>query len=177
MMTVPRSRRIGGWAGAAAVLVIAFVAWGVVQSNRAAPTIRPVLSRMEWLDLNPLVLVSSRSLPSSPVRTSAITRHLWKAESEALSRTFAPHSSLITGDRRIFRHVLKTNWRMQNEHIRVTVESIIVVGSWARATFQVKETWGQNLNGETGTAYLRRVHGHWRVVTASEHFIPGEGPG
>lgn len=84
---------------------------------------------MEWLDLNPLVLVSSRFLPSSPFRTSAITRHLWTAESEALSRTIAPHSSLITRDRRIFRHVLQTNWRMQNEHIRVTVESVIVVGS------------------------------------------------
>lgn len=175
MMTV--RRRIWGWASAAVILVVAGAAWGSVQSDRAAPAIRPVLSRMEWLNVNPLALVSSRSLPSSPVQTPAITRHLWKAESQALSRTFVPGSPLVARDRQIFRHTLQSHWRLQNEHIHVTVESVIVVGGCARATFEAKETWGHNLNGETGTAYLRRVDGHWRVVSASEHFIPGEEPG
>ena len=162
--------------GAIGVLFLAVV-WGAVQSEREAPAIHSILLRMQWLEYNPLAL-SSRVIPLSQVQmTPAIKRRLWNRESQELASTFAPGSSLIARDRQIFRNVLRAKSRMQNEHIRVSVESVIVVGPWARATFQTKETWNHDLNGETGTAYLRRVDDHWRVVSASEQFIPGEAPG
>ncbi len=59
----------------------------------------------------------------------------------------------------------------------------MAVGPWARAAWRATVAFAGGthharpvVDGVAGVAYLQRAHGHWRVTTYSEHYIPGEGP-
>lgn len=182
-----------GWMGVFGVLAVGMT-WGAVRSSQDGTLIRPVLQRMVALE-NPLVL-SQHVLPWGTVPSPAMKRRLWQAELRELSRTFAPGSPLFARDRHIYRVTMAViaHERMTYERIHITLESVVAVGPWARATWRARVAFSNAvmngnssnlatahhsppvLDGTAGAALLRQVHGHWRVVTYSEHYIPGEGP-
>lgn len=171
--------------GALGVVVIGVI-WGAITSSNDRAPIRPVLQRMVSLE-NPLVL-SPQVLTLGKTPSPTMKRQWWSAESKTLARTFIPGSRLIARDRHIYRVTLARiqdeRSRTTYERVRVYLEAVMAVGPWARATWGATVAFAgggthharPSVNGEAGVAYLHRVHGHWRVVTYSEHYIPGEGP-
>ncbi len=176
--------RLGRLVAIGGVGVLAIGVVGVtITSGRDRAAIQPVLHRMVALE-NPLVL-SPQVLPLGKTPSPTMKRQLWSAESHVLGKTFAPGSPLITRDRHIYRvtmAALKNN-RTTYERIHVHLESVVAVGPWARAAWRATVAFAGGthharpvVDGVAGVAYLQRVHGHWRVTTYSEHYIPGEGP-
>ncbi len=149
--------------------VYAFVLWDAGQSKALTPTIRPVVTRMVRLN-HPLL---------RPVGPSASKRRLWQAESIQLSRTFIPGSPFIAQDRDTFRHILAAGGEPSMVLNYVSVQAKIVLGPLSLASFQVTEgnNFNQNLTAESGFVFLRRVHGHWRVVTYWEYYTMRNQPG
>lgn len=132
-------------------------------------------------------------LPRDHKPSPAELRKLQRSEYRLLADTFTSNSSANARDHHIFQVYLKL-WPYQRQivkRISLKVDSVVVIGHWAHATWQDK-VWFANIsglprrsqirklsmvvNGSHGTAWLRRSHGHWRVATYVSSFIPGEGP-
>ncbi len=133
-----------------------------VSSIRDMAPVRPVLARMLALE-NPLV-VPPRVLPFGKSPPPGM-KHRWRQmEHQAMARTFAPGSPVISRNLHIFYVDLKSinteKGRIGYRRIQMPVESLVALGPWARATILFSAQAHPRkpaVNGIAGTAYLRRI--------------------